>query len=155
MNSPQLSTLVLIWPRHESWENSHSNSRFSTTLMHTLASQLSCNSCSRLTGAWELRKLSCKFSLLNSHQLSCKFSLLNSHATLVLVWPAHESWENSHANSRFSILINLPRAQVLLKNFKIEYNLSLVKSFYISRKLGGGEIVNLASFQMWSTLIVT
>ena len=33
--------------------------------------QLSCNSFSRLTGARELRKLSCKFSLLNCHQLSC------------------------------------------------------------------------------------
>jgi hypothetical protein len=48
-------------------------------MMLTLASQLSCNSCSCLTGAWELRKLSC-----------------NSHATLVLVWPGYESWENSH-----------------------------------------------------------
>jgi hypothetical protein len=56
---------------------------------------LSCNSCSRLTGAWELRKL------------WCKLSLLNSHATLVLVWPGHESWENSHANSRFSTLMQL------------------------------------------------
>ena len=28
-------------------------------------------SCSRLTGAQELRKLSCKLALLNSHQLSC------------------------------------------------------------------------------------
>jgi hypothetical protein len=65
------------------------------TLMQTLASQLSCNSCSRLTGAWELRKL------------WCKLSLLNSHATLVLVWPGHESWENSQANSRFSTLMQL------------------------------------------------
>ena len=150
------ATLVLvIWPGHENWENSHSNSRFSTlmqllfsccsfdrgtriekTLMQTLASQLSCNSCSRLTEAWELRKLSCKLSLLNSHQLSCKLSLLNSHqlscnscsrltgawelrklscklsplnshATLVLVWPGHENWENSHANPRFSTLTNV------------------------------------------------
>ena len=29
--------------------------------------QLSCNFCCRLTEAWELRKLSCKLSLLNSH----------------------------------------------------------------------------------------
>jgi hypothetical protein len=92
------ATLVLVWPGHESRENSHANSRFST-LMQTLTSQLSC-----------------KLSLLNSHansrfstlmqtlasQLSCNLSLLNSHATLVLVWPVHESWENSHANSRFS-----------------------------------------------------
>jgi hypothetical protein len=105
------ATLVLIWPGHESWENSHANSRFSTlmqllvafdwgmrvekTLMQTLASQLSCNSCSHLTRTWELRKL------------SCKLSLLNSHATLVLNWPRYESWENSHANSRFSTLMQL------------------------------------------------
>jgi hypothetical protein len=58
--------------------------------------QFSCNTCSRhLTGAWELRKL------------SFKLSLLNSHATLVLVWPGHENWENSHANSRFSTLMQL------------------------------------------------
>jgi hypothetical protein len=29
---------------------------------------------------------------------------INSHATLVLVWPGHESWENSHANSLASQL---------------------------------------------------
>jgi hypothetical protein len=42
------------------------------------------------------------------------WSVRLSHATLVLVWPGHESWEvscklsfhNSHANSRFSTLIN-------------------------------------------------
>jgi hypothetical protein len=110
ISSQLSSSLVLVWPGHESWENSHANSRFSTlmqplfsfdqgmrvekTLMQTLASasQLSCNSCSRLARAWELRKL------------WCKLSLLNSHATLVLIWPGHESWENSHANSRSSTL---------------------------------------------------
>jgi branched-subunit amino acid transport protein AzlD len=98
--------------------------------------QLSCNSCSRLTGAWELRKLSCKLSLLNYHQLSCtscsplalfltrarenshansRFStIINSHATLVLVWPGHESWENSHTNSHFSTIINYHATLVLL-----------------------------------------
>ena len=89
------ATFVLVWPGHESWWNSHANSRLSTlmqllfsfdqdmrvdeTLMQTLACQLSCNSCSRLTRTWELMKL------------SCKLSLVNSHATLVLVWPGHES----------------------------------------------------------------
>jgi hypothetical protein len=43
------------------------------TLMQTLACQHSCNSCSRLTGTCELRKLSCKLSLLNSHQLLFSF----------------------------------------------------------------------------------
>ena len=69
--------------------------RVKKTLLQTLASQLSCNSCSRLTRAWELRKL------------SYKLSLLNSHATLVRVWPGHQSWENSHTNSRFSTLRQL------------------------------------------------
>lgn len=35
----------------------------------------------------------------------CKLSLLNSHQ-LIFVWPEHETWENSRANSLFSILIN-------------------------------------------------
>jgi hypothetical protein len=38
----------------------------------------------------------------------------NSRATLVLVWPGHESWENSHANSRFSTLINSHATLVLV-----------------------------------------
>jgi hypothetical protein len=146
------ATLVLVWPGHENWGklscklsllNSHQLScnscsrltgaresrKLSCKLPLLNSHQLSCNSCSRLTGTWELRKLSCKFLLLNSHQLSCnscsrltgawdliklsyKLSLLNSHqdinshATLVLVWPGHESWENSHTNSCFSTLIN-------------------------------------------------
>jgi hypothetical protein len=69
--------------------------------------QLSCNSCSRLTGAWELRKLSCKLSLLNSHQLSC-----NSCSPLAL--SLTRARENSHANSRFSTLINSHATLVLL-----------------------------------------
>ena len=105
------ATLVLVWPGHASWENYHANSCLSTlmqllfsfdrdmrvekTLIQTLASQLSCNSCSRLTGTCELRKL------------SCKLLLINSHATLVLVWPGHASWENSHTNSCFSTLMQL------------------------------------------------
>ena len=69
--------------------------RVDETLMHALACQLSCNSCSRLTRTWELMKL------------SCKLSLVNCHATLVLVWPGYESWWNSHANSRLSTLMQL------------------------------------------------
>ena len=65
-----------------------------------ISSQLSCNSCSRLNGthAWELRKLSCKLSLLNSHWES----LINSHQlscnSCSRLNGTHESWENSHAN---------------------------------------------------------
>ena len=40
-------------------------------------------------------------------KLSCKLSLVNSHATLVLVWPGHESWWNSHVNSLLSTLMQL------------------------------------------------
>ena len=61
--------------------------RVGKTLIHTLACQLSCNSCSRLTRTWEPRKI------------SYKHSLFNSRATLVLVWPGHESCENSHTNA--------------------------------------------------------
>ena len=60
----------------------------------TLVCQLSCK-CSRLTRTQELMKL------------SCKLSLVNSHATLVLVWPEHKSWWNSHANSRLWTLMQL------------------------------------------------
>jgi hypothetical protein len=92
--------------------------RVEKTLMQTLASQrlsltlMQLYSCSRLTAAWELRKLSCKLSLLNgSHQLA--------HATtLVLVWQRHESndW-NSHANSRFSMALIDSHATILLFSF--------------------------------------
>jgi hypothetical protein len=109
--------------------------------------QLSCNSCSRLTGAWELRKLSCKLSLLNSHQLSChscsrlngawesrklscKLSLLNSDAnsrfstlmqTLASQLSCKLSLLNSHANSRFSTLMKTLASQ-------LSCNLSLLNS---------------------------
>ena len=42
----------------------------------------------------------------NSHANSHFSTLINSHVTLVLVWPGHESWENCHENSRFSTIIN-------------------------------------------------
>ena len=48
------------------------------TLVQTLACQLSCNSCSRLTRTCELRKVSYKFSLINSHQLSLQWILCSS-----------------------------------------------------------------------------
>jgi hypothetical protein len=143
------ATLVLVWPGHESWENYHANSRFSS-LINSLMQSWSC-----LTGAQELRKLSCKLSLLNSHQLSCKLglvwpgpeswensransiflALINSHATLVLVWPGHESWENCHANSRFSTLILVwqgVRQFVMLGDFQGP----VVQSWYINLTLG-------------------
>jgi hypothetical protein len=51
----------------------------------TLASQLSCNSCSRLTRAWELRKLSCKLSLINSHQLLFDHAELNETYSSLMI----------------------------------------------------------------------
>jgi hypothetical protein len=66
---------------------------------------------SNFMGAGQLRKLSWKLSLLNSHAnsrfstfinvLSCKLSLLNSHAN-----SRFSTFVNSHANFRFSTLIN-------------------------------------------------
>jgi hypothetical protein len=118
-----LATLVLVWPGHESWENSHTHSRFSTlmqllfsfdqdmraekTVMQTLASQLSCklsllelNSHATLVLVWPGHE-----SWENSNTNSRFSTRINSHATLVLVWPGHESWENSNTNSHFSTLI--------------------------------------------------
>ena len=74
----------------------HGNSRFST-VMQTLASQLlyklsllnfhqlSCNSCSHLTKTWELRKLWCYLSFLNSYSSSFKFFFIFCYARLI-VW---------------------------------------------------------------------
>jgi hypothetical protein len=112
------------WERRswETWANTLSS--VENTLMQALNSHV-LNSCSRLYGTWELRKLmqtlasqlsSTLMQLLFSfdqgglRKHSCKLSLLstliNSHATLVLFWPGHESWENSHTDTRFSTLIN-------------------------------------------------
>ena len=60
--------------------------------------QLSCNSCSRLTKPWKLRKLSYTNTRLST--------LINSHATLVLVSTGHESWENSHLACQFPSCFN-------------------------------------------------
>ena len=93
------ATLVLVWPGHESWENSHANSRFSTLI----------NSRATLVLVWPVHE-----SWENSHANSRFSTLINSRATLVLVWPGYESWENSHANSRFSTLINSHATLVLV-----------------------------------------
>ena len=157
------STLILVWPAHESWENSRANSRFSTLIY----------SHPRLTGASELRELSCKLSLLNSHLLSSSFdwrirvertlvqtlasqlsstlifvwlahqSWENSRAnsrfsSLILVWPAHQSWENSRANSRFSSLIySHPRLTGASELRELSCKLSLLNSHQLSPRLTG------------------
>ena len=81
------STLIIVWSGHESLESFHTNSRLSTLINsnadlvliwpgHKLRKfsyqlslvnphQLSCNSCSRFTRTWELRKLLHKLSLVN------------------------------------------------------------------------------------------
>ena len=91
INSHQLSSTLVLVDRGMRVENSHANSPFSTLT----------NSCSHCRGMI-VEQLSCKLSLLNSHQLdlvlvdrgmrveklSCKLSLLNSHQlspTLILV----------------------------------------------------------------------
>jgi hypothetical protein len=43
-------------------------------------------------------------------------TVINFHATLGLVWPGHESWENSRANCRFSTLILVYNIQSTLIN---------------------------------------
>jgi hypothetical protein len=126
--------------------------RVKKTLLQTLAScQLSSSLMQLLFSfdrARELRKLSCKLSLVNSHQLSSDScfrshqtltqlslvnysTLINSHETLVLVWPGHESRENSHANSRLSSLIN-SQATLVFALIKRSRKLSLVNSHQLS-----------------------
>ena len=104
--------------------------RVEKALSQTLICQLSCNSCCLLTRAWELRELSYKLLLVNSRVLvkweqelleswearvchcfektlikTLAFQILiNSHATLVLVWPGHESWQSSHIQTLASCL---------------------------------------------------
>jgi hypothetical protein len=133
----------LIWRGHESWENSHANSRSSTlmqllfsfdwgirvekTLMQTLASQLSCNFCSRLTGAWELRKLSCKLSPVNSHQLSC-----NSCSRLTGVWELRKlSCKLSLLNSHQLSCNSYSRLTGAWELRKLSCKLSLLNSYLI------------------------
>ena len=78
------ATFVLVWPGHESWENSHTNSRLSTLI----------NSHATLVLVWPGHE-----SWENSHTNSRLSTLINSYATLVLIWPGHESWEDFHKNS--------------------------------------------------------
>jgi hypothetical protein len=115
------ATLVLVWLEHESWENSHANSRFSTLI----------NSHVTLVLVWPGHE-----SWENSHANSRFSTLINSHVTLVLVWPGHESWENSHANSRFSTLINSHATLVLVwpghESWENSCKLSLLNSHQLS-----------------------
>ena len=108
INSHHELTLIRVSVRltsnicQASFLNSHP--RLRNTLMQTLACQLSCNSSSRLTRTWELRKLLCKLSLLNvlnPHKLSSTLmkTLIQTLAsqlssTFILVWPGLERWEN-------------------------------------------------------------
>ena len=72
------ATLVLVWQVQKSWLNSHANSRLSA-LMQLL---FSFDQDMRVDETL-MQTLAC--------QLSCNSTL---------VWPGHESWWNSHANSR-------------------------------------------------------
>jgi hypothetical protein len=84
---------------------------------------------SRLTA--NCHRLSC--TLINSHQLwaDSKFdeslrygrgNISESSCNSVLVWPGHESWENSRANFPSSTLILVwPRLKIFLKRIIIAY----------------------------------
>jgi hypothetical protein len=63
----QLSSIQIFHSNFDEswWEFPYARGNIQSTFMNS--HQLSCNSCSRLIGAWELRKLSCKLSLLNSY----------------------------------------------------------------------------------------
>ena len=74
-------SLAQVWPGHRNWQTL--SYKFSLLSSYNL----SCNSCSRLTRTWQLRKL--------LHRLS----LVNSHATLVHFWQRHESYKFLFVNS--------------------------------------------------------
>jgi hypothetical protein len=76
--------------------------RVEKTLMQTLASQLWSTLMQLLFSFDRCMRVEKTLVQTLASQLSC-----NSHATLVLVWPGHGSWENSHANSPFSTLMQL------------------------------------------------
>ena len=111
VNSHQLScNSCSRLTRQESRENSHANSRLPTLIkastltqlffpfdrgmtveksfMQTLDCQLSCNSCSRLTGTRELRKLSCtvnsRFSTVISSHATLNRLTINFHPSFIL-----------------------------------------------------------------------
>jgi hypothetical protein len=76
MQLMRITTLVLVWPGHESREDSH------VWLSLLNSHQLSCDSCSRLHNR---QGTSVDKTLVHANS---RFStLINSHATLVLVWP--------------------------------------------------------------------
>ena len=73
---------LLVWPGQESWENSHANSHL-PTLINSHATLV----LDWLHGTRELRKLSCERSLANSNQLSCNScSRLTGTRELRKVW---------------------------------------------------------------------
>jgi hypothetical protein len=100
----QLSSIQIFHSNFDEswWEFPYARGNIQSTFMNS--HQLSCNSCSRLIGAWELRKLSCKLSLLNSHQLSC-----NSCSRLT------RAWELRKLSCKLSLLNSYSR---LTKSFK-------------------------------------
>ena len=137
-------------PGHASWWNSDANSRLPSlmqllfsfdqsmrvdeTLMQTLACQLSCSSCSRLTSTWELMKL------------SCKLSLVNSHAALVLVGPGLESWWNSRFQLPSTIMLVLRLDQYLSHGScdkKLDLRTSFTQKFRSIFKTVDGHVVYL------------
>ena len=103
------ATLVLVWPGHESWWNSHAKSRLST-LMQLL---FSFDQDMRVDETL-MQTLACKLSPANSR-------LSTLMQPLGLVWPGHESWWNSHAKSRLSTLMRTLAC-------KLSCKLSLVNS---------------------------
>ena len=67
----------------------------------------------RVDESFKQAKYILKYKLCSFNSLFRSFFVLrawwypiNSHATLVLVWPWHESWGNCRANSRLPTLIN-------------------------------------------------
>jgi hypothetical protein len=102
---------------HKSWENSRANSRLSTLINShatlvlagppdirvekTLMQTLASQLSSTLMQLLFSLDRDMHESWENSHANSRLSTLINSHATLVLAWPGHESWENKEKWSNF------------------------------------------------------
>ena len=94
------------------------------TLIQTLASQLSCDFCSRLTRTSELRKLSYKHSLVNSHQLSC-----NSCSHLIRT---RELKKLSYKPSQLSLTLTQLKLKIFVDKNLVPYPTCLHSSFLLS-----------------------
>jgi hypothetical protein len=118
---------------------------FSLTV-HALFLEETWTKATRVKWGWELilrvrtyyrSRLTAKSHALLSTLNWFKFwweSFVHSHVTLVLVWPGHECWENSHENSHLCLTGSLPVLTYSPQfSLKVQYGLSRVYPVYCYR----------------------